>query len=175
MIKYFVIKHFRGTCSSAEILKGYMLICRNAEVVHGKRKVEKQCFSVSTLRDLKILELFNYKTVGTNCSLFPCLVEHGIPSCCCRCWHDHAGMKIQLLGYFASLENPLLPDLIENVLLHLQAIYCCWSGCNAPSPDPELKDWWKTHLDKISINISGLIRCWGKGLSPNNPCPGSGP
>ena len=45
MIKYFVIRNFRGTCSSVEmvkgtclsveILKGYMLICRNAEGVHG--------------------------------------------------------------------------------------------------------------------------------------------
>jgi len=45
MIKYFVIRRFRGTCSSVEMvkgtylsakmLKGYMLICRNAEGVHG--------------------------------------------------------------------------------------------------------------------------------------------
>ena len=44
MIKYFVIRSFRGTCSSVEMvkgtclsvemLKGYMLICRNAEGVH---------------------------------------------------------------------------------------------------------------------------------------------
>ena len=45
MIKYFVIRSFRGACSSVEMvkgtclsvemLKGYMLICRNAEGVHG--------------------------------------------------------------------------------------------------------------------------------------------
>ena len=38
-INDFVIRTFRGTCSSVEILKGYMLICRNAEGVHGKGKV----------------------------------------------------------------------------------------------------------------------------------------
>jgi len=53
MIKYIVISNFRGTCSSVEILKGYMLIFRNAEDVHahlsecwrgslhGQRKVGK--------------------------------------------------------------------------------------------------------------------------------------
>jgi len=49
MIKYFVTRNFRGTCSFVEMLKGYisifqnaegyMLICRIAEGVHGKRKV----------------------------------------------------------------------------------------------------------------------------------------
>jgi len=49
MIKYFVTEYFRGTCSSVEMLKGYMhifqnaegymLICRIAEGVHGQRKV----------------------------------------------------------------------------------------------------------------------------------------
>ena len=29
--KNFVIRNFRGTCSSFEVLKGYMLICRNVE------------------------------------------------------------------------------------------------------------------------------------------------
>jgi len=29
----------RGTSLSLDMLKGYMLICRNAEGVHGKRKV----------------------------------------------------------------------------------------------------------------------------------------
>ena len=35
MIKYFVIRDFRGTCSYVEILKGYIIIRR----VHGQRKV----------------------------------------------------------------------------------------------------------------------------------------
>jgi len=39
MEKYFVIRYFRGTCSSVEMLKGYLLIFRNAEGVHGQRKV----------------------------------------------------------------------------------------------------------------------------------------
>jgi len=49
MLKCFVIRNFRGTRSSVEMLKGYMLsfemlkgymlICRNAERVHGQRKV----------------------------------------------------------------------------------------------------------------------------------------
>jgi len=39
MIKYFVIRNFRGMCSSVEMLKGYMLIVRNDEGLHGQRKV----------------------------------------------------------------------------------------------------------------------------------------
>jgi len=39
MIVHFVIRNFRGTFSSVEMLKAYMLISRNAEAVHGKRKV----------------------------------------------------------------------------------------------------------------------------------------
>jgi len=39
MIKYFVIKYIRDTSSSVEMLKWYMLIFRNAEGVHGQRKV----------------------------------------------------------------------------------------------------------------------------------------
>jgi len=35
MTKCFVIGNFRGTCSSVEMLKGCMLICRNAEGVHA--------------------------------------------------------------------------------------------------------------------------------------------
>ena len=47
MIKYFVIRNFRGRCSFVEVLKGtrlsvemlkrYVFCCRNAEEVHGKR------------------------------------------------------------------------------------------------------------------------------------------
>ena len=33
--KYLFLRYFRGTCSSVEILKGYMLIFRNAEVIHA--------------------------------------------------------------------------------------------------------------------------------------------
>jgi len=42
-----VIRNFKGTCSSIEMLKGYMLIRRNAEGVHGKKKVGNPC-SVET-------------------------------------------------------------------------------------------------------------------------------
>jgi len=35
MMKYFVIRNFRGTRSSVEMLKGYMLIFRNAKWVHA--------------------------------------------------------------------------------------------------------------------------------------------
>ena len=35
MIKCIVIGYLRGTCTSVEMLKGYMLICRNAEGVHA--------------------------------------------------------------------------------------------------------------------------------------------
>jgi len=35
MTKYFVIKNFRGACSSVKTLKGYMLIVRNAEGDHA--------------------------------------------------------------------------------------------------------------------------------------------
>jgi len=41
MIKYFIIKNFGGTCSTVEMLKGYMLIFRSAEGVLGQRKVGK--------------------------------------------------------------------------------------------------------------------------------------
>jgi len=37
--KMFCYRKFCGTCSSVEMLKGYMLICENAEGVHDKRKV----------------------------------------------------------------------------------------------------------------------------------------
>ena len=39
MIIYFVIENFGGTFSSVNKLKGYILICWNAEGVHGQRKV----------------------------------------------------------------------------------------------------------------------------------------
>jgi len=35
----FCHRKFRGTFSSVNMLKGYMLICWNAEGVHGQRKV----------------------------------------------------------------------------------------------------------------------------------------
>jgi len=35
MIKYFVIRNFRGTCSSVEMLERYILNFRNAEGVHA--------------------------------------------------------------------------------------------------------------------------------------------
>ena len=42
MIKFF-IRNFRGTCSFVEMLKGYMLICRNAEGVRSRRKFGNPC------------------------------------------------------------------------------------------------------------------------------------
>jgi len=42
-IKYFVIRNFRGTCSFVKMLKGYMLICWNAERVRCRRKVGNPC------------------------------------------------------------------------------------------------------------------------------------
>ena len=39
MIIYFVKGNLRGTFSSINMLKGYMLTSRNAEGVHGQRKV----------------------------------------------------------------------------------------------------------------------------------------
>jgi len=33
--KYFVVRNFRGTYSSVEVLKGYMLVFQNAEGVHA--------------------------------------------------------------------------------------------------------------------------------------------
>jgi len=43
MTKNFVIRNFWGTCSSVEMLKGYIRLCRKAEGVHGKRKVGNPC------------------------------------------------------------------------------------------------------------------------------------
>jgi len=55
MMIYFVIGNFRDTFSSVNMLEGYMLIVemlkgcmlisRNAEGVHGKRKVGNSCTS----------------------------------------------------------------------------------------------------------------------------------
>jgi len=39
IIKYFVIRNIRDTCSTVEMLKEYIFTCRNAEGVHGNRKV----------------------------------------------------------------------------------------------------------------------------------------
>jgi len=36
-----VIGNFRGTCASVKMLKGYILICWNAEGIHGKRRLGK--------------------------------------------------------------------------------------------------------------------------------------
>jgi len=35
MTKYFVMRNIRGTCSSVEMLKVYMVFCWNAEGVHA--------------------------------------------------------------------------------------------------------------------------------------------
>jgi len=44
------MKHYRqATCSSVEMLKVYMLICRNAEGVLSKRKVGKPALEYSML------------------------------------------------------------------------------------------------------------------------------
>jgi len=40
---YFVIGNFRGTFSSVNTLKGYMLTSWNVEGVHGQRKVGNPC------------------------------------------------------------------------------------------------------------------------------------
>jgi len=39
MIKYLVRGNFRGTCSSVDMLKGYIIICRNAEGVHCQKRL----------------------------------------------------------------------------------------------------------------------------------------
>jgi len=44
MMKYFVIRNFRGTRSFFEMLNGHMLIFRNAESVHAKSvRMLKRC------------------------------------------------------------------------------------------------------------------------------------
>jgi len=57
MINFFAIRdlgvHFY--CSSVEILKKYMLICRNAEGVHGKQKVGNSCSKSTVNKNLQIL------------------------------------------------------------------------------------------------------------------------
>ena len=69
MIKCIIIGNFRGTCASVEcwrvtylsveMLKWYMLICRNAEGVYGKRKVGNPC----SWRTHLPLALYNYKLI----------------------------------------------------------------------------------------------------------------
>jgi len=62
MIKYIVIRNFRGTCSSVKMLKGYMLISVNAEGVHGKRKVRNPWYRGWKHYILYCLENDNFKT-----------------------------------------------------------------------------------------------------------------
>jgi len=57
MTKYFVMRNFRGTCSSVEMLKGYMLICQNAKGVHRKRKVGNPWFRRTGVRSKTINKL----------------------------------------------------------------------------------------------------------------------
>jgi len=69
MTKYFVIMSFRASCSSVknmkgtslsvEMLQGYMLICRNAEGVHGKKKVGNPWFKRRQTRHLPRAPLCN--------------------------------------------------------------------------------------------------------------------
>jgi len=56
MTKYLVMRNFRGTCSSVAMLKGYMLICQNADGVHGKRKVGNPCTNRMSLSPLEAPE-----------------------------------------------------------------------------------------------------------------------
>jgi len=80
MIKYFVIRYFRGTHSLVEMLKEYMLICRNAEGVHGWREVENPCYRLCVSlvfisfepigRTLFLSALFNARYFGQNLQLF---------------------------------------------------------------------------------------------------------
>jgi len=73
MTKYFVIRNFRGTCSSVQMLNGYMpiirnaeevlyiLICRNSEGVHSQRNIGNSCSSISPLFCFQ-----NFKFLFTN-------------------------------------------------------------------------------------------------------------
>jgi len=61
MIKCIVIGNFRGTCASVKMLKGYMLIFRNAAGVHGKRKVGNPCS-----RGLMGISSINFRKFGHN-------------------------------------------------------------------------------------------------------------
>ena len=71
MIIYFVIGNLRGTFSSVNMLKGYMLTSRNAEGVHGQRKVGNPCarqyiYGNSTVmlerwKHLKLIDTIQFK------------------------------------------------------------------------------------------------------------------
>ena len=60
--KYFVIRNFMTTCSSVEILKEYMLICQNAEGLHGQRKVGNPCARglFNALEDSALTKFFGF-------------------------------------------------------------------------------------------------------------------
>ena len=47
MIKCFVKRKFGGPRSSVEMVKGYMLTCRNAERVNSQRMVGNPCLRVT--------------------------------------------------------------------------------------------------------------------------------
>ena len=71
MMKYFVIRNFRGARSSFEMLKGYMLVFQNAERVLSHRKVGNPCSRLSTCHCLcwawkaKAKSLYVWKYYGT--------------------------------------------------------------------------------------------------------------
>ena len=78
MLKYFVIRNFRDTCSSVEMLKGYMLLCRNAEGVHGQRNVGKPC-----PRAIKVCTL-DYLNQFFICCYWICYGSGLIAACNCQ-------------------------------------------------------------------------------------------
>jgi len=73
MTKKFVITNFRGTYSSVEMLKGCMLIfrnaegyirlCRNAEGVDGKREVGNPCCNRTSTHSFLLLFSFSRQSI----------------------------------------------------------------------------------------------------------------
>ena len=70
MTKYFVKRNYRGTCSSAEMLKGYMLICRNAERVQGQRWVANPCMRITNHGVIRTTRAGIYGTYMSSCFVY---------------------------------------------------------------------------------------------------------
>jgi len=84
MLKCFVIRNFIGTLSSAEMLKGYMivfrnaegcmLIYRNAERVQGQRRVANPCIRITNHGVIRTTRVGIYGTYMSSCFMYLCVL-----------------------------------------------------------------------------------------------------
>jgi len=116
MIKYFVRRNFRGRCSSVERLKGYMVLCGNAEGAHGQRKVGNPCSSRSESSiHLKTPSFFSAGRCGS--------CRAGVPKLSLAMYpfsisiHEHVPLNMGAGFGFFSREGPVVdfPGVGQNI------------------------------------------------------------